>query len=239
MNLLSNAINHTDHGMIMVSASLVTENKTCLAVQFEVKDSGEGISDRQMNYISDAFMHADFGITREGGGTGLGLVITRSLVELMGGDLNIESAPGIGTRSSFTLKLGTTHYLANDAYNRVTRSSGGGIIDFEAGIENSAGSEEMHKEFLNDYFRNQRNTFVRINKAVRKKNFTTAYEIAHKEMGAVAIIGASRLSAVLKGLQEALVSRENESINESMNLYSVELDSVLDSIKTFTSGGSK
>ena len=76
-------------------------------MHFEIKDSGIGMTPEQVEKIFDPFTQAESGTTRKYGGTGLGLAITKNIIELMGGRINIDSAPGIGSRFSFDLVFDT------------------------------------------------------------------------------------------------------------------------------------
>jgi len=103
MNLLSNSVKFTKSGTVKLLASLVEENDTHATVKFEIKDSGIGMTPDQIERIFEPFKQADDSITRRYGGTGLGLTITKNIIELMGGELEVESAPGIGSKFSFEL----------------------------------------------------------------------------------------------------------------------------------------
>ena len=103
VNLLSNAIKFTHMGTVQFSATIVSETEKKLSIQFEIKDSGIGMSPEQAERIFQPFMQADNSITRKYGGTGLGLYITKNIVEMMGGRLEVESTSGIG--SSFAFRL--------------------------------------------------------------------------------------------------------------------------------------
>jgi CheY-like chemotaxis protein/HPt (histidine-containing phosphotransfer) domain-containing protein len=74
-------------------------------ISFEVKDTGAGIAQEDKGYIFDSFTQADGGTTRRHGGTGLGLAISKELVEMMGGQIGVESRPGEGSRFFFTVQL--------------------------------------------------------------------------------------------------------------------------------------
>ena len=107
VNLLSNAIKFTNTGMVKLNASLVNKTDEYITIHFEVKDSGIGMTPRQMEVIFDPFIQAESGTTRKYGGTGLGLTITKSIVELMGGELSVTSAPGVGSKFSFDIAFET------------------------------------------------------------------------------------------------------------------------------------
>jgi signal transduction histidine kinase/CheY-like chemotaxis protein len=102
-NMLSNAIKFTSSGTVKLLASIVTSNEKSVTIKFEIKDSGIGMTPEQIEKIFKPFTQADGSITRKFGGTGLGLAITKNIIEMMGGELNVESAIGIGSKFSFEL----------------------------------------------------------------------------------------------------------------------------------------
>jgi len=105
MNLLSNAVKFTNSGTVKFLASVYDSDESSVTIKFEIKDSGIGMTDKQIERIFNPFTQAEDSITRRFGGTGLGLAITKNIVELMGGALNVESAPGVGSKFSFNLKF--------------------------------------------------------------------------------------------------------------------------------------
>ncbi|MDX1296324.1 MAG: ATP-binding protein, partial [Sulfurimonadaceae bacterium] len=107
INLLSNAVKFTNSGgAITVDIRREpSEDKNLAKVRFSVKDSGIGVTSEQKARIFEAFGQADTSITRKYGGTGLGLTISSSFIELMGGKLDLESEPGKGTTFFFTLEF--------------------------------------------------------------------------------------------------------------------------------------
>jgi CheY-like chemotaxis protein/CHASE3 domain sensor protein len=111
-NLLSNAVKFTDNGAVSLTVSLV-DNTAGGPLQFAVEDSGIGILPEQQQKIFDAFHQADGTTSRRFGGTGLGLSISRDLTALLGGELNVTSSPGTGSR--FTLVLPRTCPAAEEA----------------------------------------------------------------------------------------------------------------------------
>jgi len=104
-NLLSNAIKFTHHGEITLVARKVFSTSQKATIQFMVKDTGIGIPQNKQQEIFESFTQADVNTTRKYGGTGLGLTITRKLVNLFHGDLLLESEEGKGSTFHFTLKL--------------------------------------------------------------------------------------------------------------------------------------
>jgi signal transduction histidine kinase/ActR/RegA family two-component response regulator len=104
VNLVSNAIKFTESGSVSVEVRLESRGEPG-RVCFEVRDTGIGISDAQRKALFRAFTQADTSTTRRYGGTGLGLAICKQLVELMNGELGVESAPGKGSRFWFVLPL--------------------------------------------------------------------------------------------------------------------------------------
>lgn len=108
-NLLSNSFKFTHLGFVTLKIDVISKEKTFngekVSLRFSVSDSGVGISGELKSRIIDAFNQADSSITRKYGGVGLGLAISHSLIELMGGSLEIESEVSRGTEVYFTLDL--------------------------------------------------------------------------------------------------------------------------------------
>jgi PAS domain S-box-containing protein len=107
MNLLSNAVKFTNSGTINFSSSIKNFDDDSTTVRFEIKDSGIGMTQEQTEKIFDPFTQADSSTTRNFGGTGLGLAIVKNIVELMGGQLTVESVPGSGSIFSFEIAFDT------------------------------------------------------------------------------------------------------------------------------------
>lgn len=104
INLLSNAIKFTEQGQITLQIDSLCQANTC-QLRFAVSDTGIGISAAQQQQLFVAFSQADSSISRKYGGTGLGLTICQRLVQLMGGQLELQSEPGVGSCFSFTLSF--------------------------------------------------------------------------------------------------------------------------------------
>jgi signal transduction histidine kinase/CheY-like chemotaxis protein len=104
-NLIGNALKFTKQGQIEVKVGLLEDHDGIAKLRFSVKDSGIGISKEQQEHLFNAFSQVDASNTRKYGGTGLGLTISKQLVTLMGGDINVESYEGQGSEFSFTIEL--------------------------------------------------------------------------------------------------------------------------------------
>jgi len=102
LNLINNALKFTERGHIIVTASL-TECQNKPYIRFDVEDTGIGIPEDKQSIIFESFSQADGSHTRKYGGTGLGLTITRQLVELLGGEMSLSSEEGAGSVFSFTI----------------------------------------------------------------------------------------------------------------------------------------
>src|SRR5206468_7192191 len=102
LNLAGNAVKFTETGGI---ALIVEPGDAPNEVHFRVRDTGIGIAPDALLRIFEEFEQADGGMTRKFGGTGLGLAISRRIVERMGGQIEVESAPGNGSAFSFTIAL--------------------------------------------------------------------------------------------------------------------------------------
>ncbi|TIH12440.1 hybrid sensor histidine kinase/response regulator [Marinifilum sp. JC120] len=106
LNLAGNAIKFTESGEIIISAELVEESGSIAKIRFSIKDSGIGISPEQSSKLFQPFSQADDSISRRFGGTGLGLTISKRLVELMGGTMELKSEMGKGSEFFFVIPFG-------------------------------------------------------------------------------------------------------------------------------------
>ncbi|MDR0998833.1 MAG: response regulator [Treponema sp.] len=107
-NLFSNAVKFTpDYGDITLRVDKIEEKDACCTLCFRVSDTGIGISREQQRKLFNSFVQADGGISRRFGGTGLGLAISKRIVEMMDGDIRVESQLGQGSSFIFTIKART------------------------------------------------------------------------------------------------------------------------------------
>jgi PAS domain S-box-containing protein len=105
LNLLGNAVKFTDHGVVQVVVAAAPAGPGSVGLHFIVRDSGVGIPPERLGRLFLDFSQLDGSIARRYGGTGLGLAISQRLIERMGGEITVESQPGMGSTFSFTLQL--------------------------------------------------------------------------------------------------------------------------------------
>ena len=105
LNLAGNAVKFTERGEVVVEAKLEYETRETVTVRFEVRDTGIGIPEDRQSLIFDKFTQVDCSTTRKYGGTGLGLAISRRLVQMMGGDMGVESEMGKGSTFYFVVEF--------------------------------------------------------------------------------------------------------------------------------------
>jgi PAS domain S-box-containing protein len=106
LNLASNAVKFTERGEVLLTVAQGAREDGSIQLVFEVSDTGIGMKPEEISRLFQPFTQADSSTTRRFGGTGLGLVICRRLVQLMGGEITVDSEPGRGSRFRFTARFG-------------------------------------------------------------------------------------------------------------------------------------
>ncbi|MES2741252.1 MAG: CHASE domain-containing protein [Pseudomonadota bacterium] len=151
LNLTSNAIKFSENGKIFIRARPVEDRDGHTVVRFEVQDNGIGMSGEQVAQLFQSFHQADPSTTRKYGGTGLGLVISKQLAELMGGAVGVDSRPGAGSTFWFTARLekGINLLAPNEELVQ------GAVLDVIKGaaillVEDNVFSQQVGQELLED-----------------------------------------------------------------------------------------
>lgn len=117
-NLIGNAIKFTTQGSVKISIEGQELSEDKLMLHFKVKDTGIGIADKDMPKLFKSFSQVDDSQTREFGGTGLGLVISQQIVELMGGHITVDSDVGIGSIFQFTIPMDYAHISTSEGVDQ-------------------------------------------------------------------------------------------------------------------------
>ena len=152
INLLGNAFKFTHKGKVTLAITQTSKNK----YRFAVKDSGIGIAPEKLALIFESFSQAESDTTRQYGGTGLGLTISKQLVELMGGQIKVTSKPGKGSEFSFELELNTAKKTDVPVSSKTKLQSivkdlkGLRILLAEDNRYNQIVSVEIIKKFMNE-----------------------------------------------------------------------------------------
>ena len=148
INLMSNAVKFTpNNGQITVEIKRLKDDNVApekARILFSVKDSGIGIQKEKIEGIFDAFNQADSTITRKFGGTGLGLTISSKYIALMGGQLEVESEEGKGSRFFFSIDLIESSASGTDYKDHFN--------DFSCAIYSPLNGAKVHTQFMYDYF---------------------------------------------------------------------------------------
>jgi len=120
VNLLSNAVKFTNTGMVKLVSDIIRIDDKSITIHFEVKDSGVGMTAEQIAVIFEPFSQVENSMTHKYGGTGLSLPITKNIIEMMGGKLSVDSAPGVGSKFSFDLTFDTIDVSIGEMFqNRI------------------------------------------------------------------------------------------------------------------------
>lgn len=149
MNLVSNGIKFTHEGYIFIGVELIEKDEEHSYIRFSVTDTGIGISEEQKKLLFQAFTQGDASTSRKYGGTGLGLAICKRIVELMKGEINVESEVGKGSTFSFSVRF----KMADCMEQENKRSNGIDVGELYKSkrillIEDSAVNLQMTKEIL-------------------------------------------------------------------------------------------
>jgi len=147
INLANNAVKFTESGEIVVSIEKEAVQQDRVTLRFAVSDTGIGLTEEQMSKLFQSFSQADTSTTRKYGGTGLGLAISKKLVNMMGGEIRVESEYGRGTTFNFTAEFGLGQEKARKRFTLAKDLRGMRVLV----VDDNATSREILKELLDSF----------------------------------------------------------------------------------------
>lgn len=147
INLAGNAVKFTSKGEVIVSAELEKEEGDQVFLRFTVKDTGIGMSQKEIDKLFQPFTQADTSITRQFGGTGLGLTISKRLIEMMGGKIWVESTPGLGSKFIFTARFLKMEKPANVPQTEFVGLQGMRVL----AVDDNTSSLQILKSYLESF----------------------------------------------------------------------------------------
>ncbi len=224
LNLAGNAVKFTDSGQVVITASLEKQTPQRVMLHFSVRDTGIGISADQLDTLFDAFTQADTSNTRNYGGTGLGLAVTKRLVELMQGKLAVQSAPGKGSKFFFSVTF--------EVDRAVEKKQGPDValgLDLQAALDRLGGDQALLEKALLTFHNHHHKDMEKLNGALIKGDREAAGRIVHKLKGSVGMIGALGLSAAFVALEDALKDGA-EQLDSHLERVSLGMSQVLSAI---------
>jgi PAS domain S-box-containing protein len=145
LNLANNAVKFTDKGHVVISAEALEQDGVGATIRIAVTDTGIGIPPQALETLFDKFTQADSSTTRKYGGTGLGLAISKRLVELMRGDLFVQSREGRGSTFNFTLQLPLGNHPEATGSNPTASLRGARVL---IAVESVVNRRVIHEQIL-------------------------------------------------------------------------------------------
>ena len=195
--LLSNAIKFTQDGMVGLMVTQETDTSGRDFLRFSVSDTGPGISTAAQQRLFLPFEQGDPSLTRQHGGSGLGLVICRRLIELLHGEFGVDSTPGRGSTFWFTVPLHRPGTTAQTASASVPQNPGSEPLNTVPGLNAAAGlhavrgKRAMYVRLLETFIQTHSGDFAQMRTLLATNQHEEARRLAHSIKGAAATLGAN------------------------------------------------
>jgi signal transduction histidine kinase/DNA-binding response OmpR family regulator/HPt (histidine-containing phosphotransfer) domain-containing protein len=138
LNLCGNAVKFTERGQVAISVAVAARHDDGVTLRFEVSDTGIGIPEERLHTLFSPFVQVDSSTTRKHGGTGLGLSIAKRFVNLMGGDIGLESRLGVGSTFWFTARFGAASGVTQPRLRTLSGLNGQRVLIVDDNEDNLA-----------------------------------------------------------------------------------------------------
>jgi PAS domain S-box-containing protein len=193
LNLGGNALKFTSQGGVSLNATVETQDELSALIRFAVKDSGIGIPADRLADIFAAFTQVDGTITRKYGGTGLGLAISRQLVDMLGGEIGVDSDLGTGTTFWFTAK-----FLKQSRPLAVPSLFNGAALD-----ECTMGDRDLTNAIVDLFLEDTPKQLAALASHLNDGDAASAGRLAHTIKGSSATVGGEAMQQVASEIEQA------------------------------------
>jgi len=249
-NLISNAIKFTERGDVAVEVSAIGQAGNLTRLRFTVRDSGIGINPKTHAQLFQPFVQGDSSITRRYGGTGLGLTITRRLVDLMRGDLRVSSEEGRGSTFTVEIAFGLPEIAARERHTPAAAGCGPTPIDAAApasakpvwipGFDTRRleeivdGDLDLLRDLLQAFKSDHTGAVDAIEESLAAQRDNEALRLVHNFKGSAANLGARELSNAAHALERLLGAQAaGEALRPALLDLRGELATALDAVAAF------
>ena len=249
-NLVSNAIKFTERGEVAVEVSAIGQAGDLTRLRFTVRDSGIGINPKTLAQLFQPFVQGDSSITRRYGGTGLGLTITRRLVDLMRGELHVSSEEGRGSTFTVEIAFGLLDPSARERHTPAAAGRGPTPIDAAApaspkpvripGFDTRRleeivdGDLDLLRDLLQAFSSDHTGAVDAIEESLAAQRDNEALRLAHNLKGSAANLGARELSNAAHALERLLgAEAASEALRPALFGLRSELATALDAVSAF------
>jgi signal transduction histidine kinase/DNA-binding response OmpR family regulator/HPt (histidine-containing phosphotransfer) domain-containing protein/glyoxylase-like metal-dependent hydrolase (beta-lactamase superfamily II) len=147
INLANNAIKFTEEGEVAIVTKILEKKEDLIRLEFTVRDTGIGMTPEQQSGLFQAFAQADSSVTRKYGGTGLGVTISKRLVEMMDGNIRIESEYGVGSKFIFDVRLGVSDHVVEKSLIPATDLRGMRVL----AVDDNESARKVITDYLTSY----------------------------------------------------------------------------------------
>ena len=241
INLCDNAVKFTDSGQVTVRVRVTGQRPDRLTLCFSVSDTGIGIGPEQMEKLFQPFSQLDASSTRKNGGTGMGLAISRELVELMGGELVVASQAGKGSEFSFRVALGAGRSARLPGHD-TARQKGEAPWHALPGISVADGlcyccdNSELYRDLLINFLESRAGSTKEIAAELARGERQSAARAAHSMTSVAGTIGAKGLSEAARALEKGIIAAEPEAVERLLEQFDRQLTEVVASLRSRLGG---